>query len=102
MTLPVIAVGGVGLISVASNETPRLMAALTRACLENNWEQARTLNRKLMPLMKGNFLEASPGPVKAAVAMMGKIEEAYRLPIVPVTPATREKLRAMLNELELI
>jgi 4-hydroxy-tetrahydrodipicolinate synthase len=102
MTLPVVAVGGVGLISVASNETPHLMTALTRACLENNWEQARTLNRKLMPLMKGNFLEASPGPVKAAAAMMGKIEEAYRLPIVPVTPATREKLRAILNELELI
>jgi 4-hydroxy-tetrahydrodipicolinate synthase len=102
MTLPVVAVGGVGLISVASNETPRLMTALTRSCLQNNWDEARALNRKLMPLMKGNFMEASPGPVKAAVAMMGKIEEAYRLPIVPVTPATREKLRAILNELELI
>jgi 4-hydroxy-tetrahydrodipicolinate synthase len=102
MTLPVIAVGGIGLISVASNETPRLMTALTRACLENDWDEARVLNRKLMRLMKGNFLEASPGPVKAAVAMMGKIEEAYRLPIVPVTTATREKLRAILGELELI
>jgi 4-hydroxy-tetrahydrodipicolinate synthase len=52
--------------------------------------------------MKANFIEASPGPVKAAVAMMGRIEEAYRLPIVPVTSATREKLRAILGELELI
>jgi 4-hydroxy-tetrahydrodipicolinate synthase len=102
MTLPVIAVGGVGLIAVASNQVPRLMAAMTHACLENNWYEARALNRKLMPLLKANFIETSPGPVKAALAMMGKIEEAYRLPIVPVTAATREKLRAILNELELI
>jgi len=100
--LPVIAVGGVGLIAVASNEVPRLMTAMTRACLENNWYEARALNRKLMPLLKANFIETSPGPVKAAVAMMGKIEETYRLPIVPVTPATKEKLRVILSELELI
>jgi 4-hydroxy-tetrahydrodipicolinate synthase len=102
MTLPIIAVGGVGLIAVASNEVPRLMAALTHACLENNWHEARTLNRKLMPLLKANFIETSPGPVKAALAMMGKIEEVYRLPIVPVTPATRERLRGILSELELV
>lgn len=102
MTLPIIAVGGVGLIAVASNEVPRLMAAMTHACLENNWYEARALNRKLMPLLKANFVETSPGPVKAAVAMMGKIEEAYRLPIVPVTAATREKLRTILHELELV
>jgi 4-hydroxy-tetrahydrodipicolinate synthase len=102
MTLPIIAVGGVGLIAVASNEVPRLMTAMTHACLENNWYEARALNRRLMPLLKANFIETSPGPVKAALAMMGKIEEAYRLPIVPVTPATREKLRAILAELELL
>jgi 4-hydroxy-tetrahydrodipicolinate synthase len=102
MTLPIIAVGGAGLIAVASNEVPRLMAALTHACLENNWHEARTLNRKLMPLLKANFIETSPGPVKAALAMMGKIEEVYRLPIVPVTPATRERLRGILSELELL
>src|SRR5436853_1781512 len=102
MTLPVVAVGGVGLISVASNEAPRQMTALTRAAIDNNWDVARRLNRELWPLMKVNFIEASPGPVKAALVMMGKINEAYRLPIVPVTDATRERLRAVLADLKLI
>jgi len=96
MTLPLIAVGGVGLISVASNEAPGKMTALTKACLENNWDEARRLNRELFALMKANFIESSPGPVKAALAMMGKIKEVYRLPMVPVTPETKEKLRAVL------
>ncbi len=102
MTLPLIAVGGVGLISVASNEAPEKLTSLTRACLENNRDKARRLNRELFPLMKVNFIEASPGPVKAALAMMGKIKEVYRLPIVPVKPETKEKLRAVLIELKLI
>ncbi len=102
VTLPVIALGGVGIISVASNEIPRLMTALARAALENRWDEARRLNRQLMPLMKANFIETSPSPVKAALAMMGKIEEAYRLPLVPVKPDTRERLRSILVELKLI
>jgi len=102
MTLPLIAVGGVGLISVASNEAPKELVALTRACLDNNLDEARRLNRKLWPLMKANFIETSPGPVKAALAMMGKIKEVYRLPMVPVKPETKEKLRAVLVELQLI
>lgn len=102
ITLPLIAVGGVGLISVASNEAPSLLTALTNACLENNWDEARRLNRELFPLMKANFIETSPGPVKAALAMMGKIKEVYRLPMVTVKPETREKLRAVLIELKLI
>jgi len=102
MTLPLIALGGVGLISVASNETPNKMTALTRACLENNWDEARRLNRELWALMKANFIETSPGPVKAAVAMMGKIKEVYRLPMVPVRPETKDKLRAVLVDLKLI
>jgi 4-hydroxy-tetrahydrodipicolinate synthase len=102
MTLPLIALGGVGLISVASNEAPGKMTALTRACLDNNWDEARRLNRELFPLMKANFIEASPGPVKAALAMMGKIKEVYRLPMVPVKPETKEKLRAVLVDLKLI
>jgi 4-hydroxy-tetrahydrodipicolinate synthase len=102
MTLPLVALGGVGLISVASNETPSKMAALTRACLEDNWDEARRLNRELFALMKANFIETSPGPVKAALAMMGKIKEVYRLPMVPVTPQTKEKLRSVLVELKLI
>ncbi|HWP42205.1 MAG TPA: 4-hydroxy-tetrahydrodipicolinate synthase [Blastocatellia bacterium] len=102
MTLPVIAVGGVGLISVASNEAPGPMTALTKAALENDWDEARRLNRELFPLMKANFIETSPGPVKAALAMMGKIKEVYRLPMVPVSPQTKEKLRAVLVDLKLI
>jgi 4-hydroxy-tetrahydrodipicolinate synthase len=102
MTLPVVAVGGTGLISVAANEAPQKMTALTKAALDNNWDEARRLNRELFPLMKANFIETSPGPVKAALAMMGKIKEIYRLPMVAVKPETREKLRATLVDLKLI
>jgi 4-hydroxy-tetrahydrodipicolinate synthase len=102
ITLPVVALGGVGLISVASNEAPRLMTALTRASLENNWDEARQLNRKLFPLMKANFIETSPGPVKAALALMGKVKEIYRLPMVPVSEQTKDKLRSVLVDLKLI
>ena len=102
MTLPLIAVGGHGLISVASNEAPRQLADFTHACLQGDWEAARRWNKELMPLMKVNFVETSPGPVKAALAMMGKIEEVYRLPMVPVTPATKEKLRTVLTNLKLM
>jgi len=102
MTLPLIAVGGIGLISVASNESPALLTKLTAACLENRWDEARRLNRELFPLMKLNFIETSPAPVKAALTMMGKIKDVSRLPIVPVKPETRDKLRAALVELKLI
>jgi 4-hydroxy-tetrahydrodipicolinate synthase len=102
IALPLIALGGVGLISVASNEAPAKMAALVKACLDNEWGEARRLNRELFALMRANFIETSPGPVKAALAMMGKIKEAYRLPMVPVKPETKEKLRAVLIELKLI
>src|SRR5438093_7386282 len=74
LTLPVIAVGGVGVISVASNEIPREMADMTRAALNNDWTTARQLFRKYLPLMQGNFIESSPMPVKAVLAKMGRIE----------------------------
>jgi 4-hydroxy-tetrahydrodipicolinate synthase len=102
ITLPMVALGGAGVISVASNEAPRQMSALARACLENRWDEARRLNKELLPLMKVNFIESSPGPVKAALAMMGKIKEVYRLPMVPVTDQTRQKLRAVLVDFKLI
>lgn len=102
MTLPLVAVGGVGLISVASNEAPAKLTALTQACLGNDWDAARQLNRELWPLMKANFVETSPGPVKAALAMMGRIKEVYRLPMVPVKPQTREILRQVLVELKML
>ncbi len=81
ITLPVIALGGVGIISVASNEIPHEMAEMTRAALNNDWGTARRIHRKYLPLMQANFIESSPLPVKAVLAMMGKIEEVYRLPL---------------------
>ncbi|HTW31334.1 MAG TPA: 4-hydroxy-tetrahydrodipicolinate synthase, partial [Candidatus Sulfotelmatobacter sp.] len=102
VTLPVIALGGVGVISVASNEIPHEMAALTRAALENDWPTARTLQRKYLPLMQANFIESSPMPVKAVLAMMGKIEEVYRLPLVPMRRDTRSRLQKIAAEVGLI
>jgi 4-hydroxy-tetrahydrodipicolinate synthase len=102
ITLPLIALGGVGVISVASNQAPELMTKMTRACLDNRWDIARRLNKELFPLMKGNFIEASPGPVKAGLAMMGMMKEFFRLPMVPVQPETREKMRRILVDLKLI
>jgi 4-hydroxy-tetrahydrodipicolinate synthase len=102
VTLPVVAVGGAGVISVAGNEAPRKMAAMTRAAVENGWDEARRLNRELFPLMKVNFIETSPGPVKAALAMMGKIKEIYRLPMVPVSSESKARIRDILIRLNLI
>jgi 4-hydroxy-tetrahydrodipicolinate synthase len=102
VTLPVIALGGVGLISVASNEIPHEMAALTRAALANDWTTARALQRKYLPLMQANFIESSPLPVKAVLAMMGKIEEVYRLPLLPMRRDTRSRLQKIATEVGLI
>jgi len=102
ITLPVIALGGVGIISVASNEIPTEMGAMTRAALGNKWETARYLHRKYLPLMQANFLESNPIPVKAVLAMMGKIKEVYRLPLVPMKRENRAKLEKIAAELGLI
>lgn len=102
LTLPVIALGGVGIISVASNEIPREMAEMTRAALNNDWNTARTLQRKYLPLMQANFIESNPLPVKAVLAMMGKLEEIYRLPLLPMRRDTRSKLQKIAAETGLI
>ncbi|MGA2334727.1 MAG: 4-hydroxy-tetrahydrodipicolinate synthase [Terriglobales bacterium] len=102
VTLPVIALGGVGVISVASNEIPREMAEMTRAALGNDWHTARTLHRKYLPLMLANFIESSPLPVKAVLAMMGKIEEVYRLPLLPMRRDTRSKLQKVATDVGLV
>ena len=102
ITLPVIALGGVGIISVASNEIPAEMAAMTRAALDNDWVAARTLHRKYLALMQANFIESNPLPVKAVLAMMGKIEENYRLPLVPMRRDTRSKLQKIVADAGLI
>jgi 4-hydroxy-tetrahydrodipicolinate synthase len=98
VTLPVISLGGVGVISVASNEIPREMAELTRAALANDWATARRLHRKYLPLMQANFIESNPLPVKAVLAMMGRIEEIYRLPLCPMKKDTRAKLEKIAAE----
>lgn len=102
VTLPVIALGGVGIVSVASNEIPGEMAALTRAALANDWAAARALHRKYLPLMEANFIESNPLPVKAVLAMMGKIEEVYRLPMVPMRRDTRSKLQKIAADVGLV
>jgi 4-hydroxy-tetrahydrodipicolinate synthase len=95
ITLPVTSLGGVGVISVASNEIPREMAAMTRAALDNDWMKARRLHRKYLPLMQANFIESNPLPVKAVLAMMGQIEEIYRLPLLPMKKDTRARLETI-------
>ncbi len=102
LTLPVIALGGHGTISVASNEAPGMMSKFIAACLDGRWEEARDWNRKLYPLMKINFVETSPIPVKAALSMMGKIREEYRLPLVRISEGARARVSAVLADLGLI
>jgi 4-hydroxy-tetrahydrodipicolinate synthase len=102
IALPVIAVGGSGLISVASNEIPSEMSQMVHAARNNDWRLAQSINRQYFRLMQANFWETSPGPVKAVLAMMGKIAEEYRLPITPVAPHTRERLQKLAVELGLL
>ena len=101
-TFPMIALGGDGLISVAANEAPALMGRLVNLALEGNWDEARELHYRLLPLMEANFIESSPGPVKAALAMMNLIEENYRLPLVAIEKKNREVLRQVLADLGLL
>ena len=95
-TFPLMALGGVGVISVVSNEAPGAMTRLARLLLEGGYDDARKLNAKLLPLMQVNFIETNPIPVKAALSMMGMIEEVYRLPLVPMKPENRAKLEKVL------
>jgi 4-hydroxy-tetrahydrodipicolinate synthase len=102
VTLPLVALGADGLVSVASNEAPDLMAQMCDTALAGEWDAARALHYRLLPLMEVNFIESSPGPVKAALALMGLIEEQFRLPLVPVTEKTRAQLREVITELGLL
>jgi len=102
LTLALIALGGDGLISVASNEAPELMSRLVDLALQGKWDEARELHYRLLPLMEVNFIESSPGPVKAGLAMMGLIEENFRLPLVPIQQKSRERLREVLIEVGLL
>src|SRR5881392_930591 len=99
VTLPLIALGADGIVSVASNEVPDLMSQMTNLALEGKWDEAREMHYRILPLMEVNFIASSPGPVKAAMAMMGLLEENFRLPLVPITEKSRARVREVLNEL---
>ena len=101
MTLPAMAVGARGLISVASNEAPAEMAQLVEAAERGDYTDARERHHRLLPLMTANFAESNPIPVKTAMAQMGLLEEAFRLPMVPPKPETRERMAHVLAELGL-
>jgi 4-hydroxy-tetrahydrodipicolinate synthase len=98
----IIALGGDGCISVASNEVPKEYSHLMRLCLKGKWSEALQLHYRLLPLMNINFIESSPIPVKTALAMMGLIDEAFRLPMVPITEPNRVKLKKVLEDLKLV
>jgi 4-hydroxy-tetrahydrodipicolinate synthase len=102
MTFALLALGADGLVSVASNEAPGPFSKMVDAALAGRWDEARELHYRWLPLMDVNFVESSPGPVKAAMTLMGLIEENLRLPLVPVTEKTRGRVREVLSELGLL
>jgi|SRR5271165_5931778 len=102
ITLAVIGLGGVGVISVVSNEIPAEMTRMTQAALANKWDVARSIFRKYLPLMQANFIESNPIPAKAVLSMMGRIEEVYRLPMVPMRPENRAKLEKVVTDVGLL
>ena len=101
LTLPIMAVGGRGVIAVVSNEVPKEMVQMVEAAERNDFAAARAIHRRLMPLMQINFVESNPGPVKAAMAAMGLLEEVYRLPMTSPRPESKDKILAVLNDLKL-
>jgi 4-hydroxy-tetrahydrodipicolinate synthase len=102
ITLPVIALGGRGIISVVSNEIPEQMAQLTRLALNADFAGARAIHRRYHTLMEINFVESNPGPVKAAMAEMGLLEPVWRLPLVPPKAENQGRIRAVLESLGMV
>lgn len=102
MALPVLALGGTGLVSVASNALPGQMARMVQAALENDWAGARRINRHFFRLMQAHFWEPSPAPIKAVLSMLGRCEDVLRLPMVPVSAATRRRLETIVGELGML
>jgi 4-hydroxy-tetrahydrodipicolinate synthase len=102
VTIPLVALGGRGVISVVSNEIPGEMTKLTQLALHNDFAGARALQRRWMPLMEVNFVESNPIPVKAAMALMGLLEPVWRLPMTPPLPQNQAKIEAVLKSLGLL
>jgi len=101
-TLPLISLGADGVISVVANETPGQFSKMVRLCLKGNFKKAIRIHNQLLDLMNFNFIESNPIPVKAALAEMGLIKENYRLPLVKLSNNYRQKMKAILKELDLI
>ena len=97
ITIPLCALGGRGIISVVSNEIPAEMTQLAQHCLSGDYAAARKIQQKFLPLMNINFIESSPGPVKAAMAMMGLLEPVWRLPLVAPSAASQAKIEKVLE-----
>lgn len=102
ITLPMIALGADGVISVVANEVPKMFSQMVRFALNGKFNEALKYHHKLLPLMNFNFIESNPIPVKTALAIMGKIEEVYRLPLLPLSDQHRPMLEKILQELKLI
>jgi 4-hydroxy-tetrahydrodipicolinate synthase len=102
LTLPLMAVGGHGVISVASNQIPVEMVRMAKAAARNDFAAARAIHARILPLMQINFVETNPIPVKAAMAAMGLLEEVYRLPMCAPKPESREKILGVLKALDLL
>jgi 4-hydroxy-tetrahydrodipicolinate synthase len=97
LTLPLMAIGGRGIISVASNEIPSEMSRMVELAEQGDFAGARALHKRLLPLLMVNFIESNPIPVKSAMASMGLLDEVYRLPMVPPRPASKQKIEAVLH-----
>jgi len=102
LTLPLMAVGGRGVISVVSNQIPKEMSQMVEAAERNDFAAARAIHNRIIGLMQINFVEANPGPVKYGMAVMGVLEETYRLPMVSPKPESKAKIDAVLKELGLL
>lgn len=102
ITIPLAALGGKGIISVASNEIPAEMSQLAERCLEGDFAGAREIQKRILPLLEVNFVESNPGPVKYAMARMGLLEPVWRLPLVEPEEASRRKIDEVLEALGLL
>jgi 4-hydroxy-tetrahydrodipicolinate synthase len=102
ITLPLLAIGGSGVVSVIANIVPRETAELVHAALDGDWKRARDLHYRLFPLARAAFIETNPIPIKEAMAMAGMLEPEFRLPMCRMSDANREKLRAILKPYGLI
>jgi 4-hydroxy-tetrahydrodipicolinate synthase len=101
ITIPLMALGGRGIVSVVANEIPAEMTQLAQACLRNDFEAARRIQHRFLPLMNVNFIESNPIPVKAAMGLMGLLDPVFRLPLVPPSDASLAKIEKVLESLGL-